>query len=233
MGIAYNTSVVRDGLVLHLDAANVKSYPGSGTTWKDLSGNGNDGTLTNGPTYSSDNKGNFGFDGSNEYTVIPNNTSINFTTNSFSLSCWTKTSQTGTTRMIMSKGNSDGIVSGTAYNLYLGNAGTTWLFGVWDGTGNGSTGSSQYVEVGKWVNLCGVYDAELSSHKMYANGNLIGSSTRDVDDISVTNDLFVGSGANGGLDWLGNIGICQIYNRALSADEIKQNFEATRGRYGI
>jgi hypothetical protein len=67
MGIAYNPRTITDGLVLCLDAANSKSYPGSGTTWTDLSGLGNTGTLTNGPTYSSANGGSLVFDGVNDY----------------------------------------------------------------------------------------------------------------------------------------------------------------------
>jgi hypothetical protein len=59
MGIAYNPAIIRSNLVLCLDAANPKSYPGSGTTWTDLSGFGNNGTLINGVGYSSDNLGSF------------------------------------------------------------------------------------------------------------------------------------------------------------------------------
>lgn len=71
MGIAYNTSIVRDGLVMHVDAANVKSYSGSGTTWSDLSGNGNHGTLVNGPTFNSSNNGIFSVDGASDYFTTP------------------------------------------------------------------------------------------------------------------------------------------------------------------
>ena len=67
MAISYNPRTITDGLVLCLDAANSKSYPGSGTTWTDLSGNGNNGTLVNGPTYSSSNGGSLVFDGTNDY----------------------------------------------------------------------------------------------------------------------------------------------------------------------
>ena len=63
MGVAYNSRIITENLVLCLDAANSKSYPGSGTTWTDLSGNGNNATLTNGPTYSSANGGSIVFDG--------------------------------------------------------------------------------------------------------------------------------------------------------------------------
>ena len=71
MALAHSPSIVTDGLALCLDGANVKSYPGSGTTWKDLSGKGNDGTLTNGPTFSSDDGGSILVDGSNDFISIP------------------------------------------------------------------------------------------------------------------------------------------------------------------
>lgn len=67
----FGKSIVTDGLVLHLDAANTKSYPGTGTTWTDLSGNGNDGTLTNGPTFDSDNGGSIVVDGVDDYLTLP------------------------------------------------------------------------------------------------------------------------------------------------------------------
>ena len=67
MATDYNPSIVTDGLVLCVDAANTKSYPGSGTTWTDISSKGNNGTLTNGPTFSSGNGGAIVFDGTNDY----------------------------------------------------------------------------------------------------------------------------------------------------------------------
>ena len=233
MALAHSPRIVTDGLVLALDAGNPKSYPGTGTTWSDLSGNGNNAVLTNGPIYNSSNGGSIAFDGADDYTRITNNATINFSTNSFSLNCWVKTDQTGSTRMIISKGNSDAINGGKAYNLYLGNGGTTWLFGVWRGGDNNSVGSTQFVQIGTWVNLVGVYDSVQGTQRLYANTNLIGSATRTAGDISVANDLFVGAGANGGGVWDGNISQVSIYNRALTASEIQQNFNALRGRYGI
>jgi len=69
MGLYHSPSIVMNGLVLCLDAGNTKSYPGSGTTWIDLSGNSNTGTLTNGPTYSSENGGSLVFDGIDDYVT--------------------------------------------------------------------------------------------------------------------------------------------------------------------
>ena len=70
MSTRYNPSIVRDNLVLYLDAANTKSYPGSGTTWTDISRKGTDGTLTNGATFNSGNMGHIAFDGTNDYVDI-------------------------------------------------------------------------------------------------------------------------------------------------------------------
>ncbi len=82
-------NIITNGLILELDAANRKSYPGSGTTWTDLSGNGNTGTLTNGPTFSSANGGSIVFDGVDDYVNCGNASSLNFErTNSFSFCFW-------------------------------------------------------------------------------------------------------------------------------------------------
>ena len=77
MGLAHSPSIVTDGLVLCLDAANTKSYPGSGTTWTDISGKGYDGTLTNGPTFSSNYGGNIVLDGSNDFVTGVHNSELN------------------------------------------------------------------------------------------------------------------------------------------------------------
>ena len=90
MGLSHSPSLVLSGLTLCLDAANTKSYVGSGTTWTDLSGNSNTGTLTNGPTYSSANGGSIVFDGTNDYATISFNSVFNVTSNPFTVIVWNK-----------------------------------------------------------------------------------------------------------------------------------------------
>jgi hypothetical protein len=94
-------NIVTDGLVLALDAANTKSYPGSGTVWKDLSGNGNNGTLINGPTFDTGNLGSIEFDGVDDWTSFGN--ILNTGTSDFTISAWVKSTSTAT-------GNNNGIV---------------------------------------------------------------------------------------------------------------------------
>ena len=81
-------NIITRGLVLHLDASALESYPGSGTSWSDLSGNGNNGTLTNGPTFSSGNQGYINFDGTNDYVTIPDSSNWDFGTGEFTIDLW-------------------------------------------------------------------------------------------------------------------------------------------------
>ncbi len=84
----HSPRIITDGLVLALDAANQKSYPGSGTTWSDLSGNGNNGTLTNGPTFDSGNNGSIIFDGVDDYITTGTTPSQLQGNPSFTVSGW-------------------------------------------------------------------------------------------------------------------------------------------------
>ena len=87
MGSAAGPNLVTDNLILYLDAANTNSYSNSGTTWNDLSGNGYDATLTNGPTYNSDNGGYFIFDGTNDHAVIDSSFQVS-TSGTYSFEAW-------------------------------------------------------------------------------------------------------------------------------------------------
>jgi hypothetical protein len=90
----YTGGIVTDGLVLNLDAAKVDSYPGTGTTWRDLSGNNNNGTLTNGPTFSGIGKqAAIVFDGVDDYAILPTNFFNPNAGTPFTVSFWFKTSR--------------------------------------------------------------------------------------------------------------------------------------------
>ena len=99
----YSPRIVTSGLVLALDAAERLSYPRTGTTWRDLSGNNNTGTLTNGPTFSAGNMGNIVFDGTNDYVNCGNNSSINLTSY-ITLSTWTKKAYGSSASVAIDKG---------------------------------------------------------------------------------------------------------------------------------
>lgn len=221
--------IVQSGLVLNLDAGVSSSYPGSGTTWTDLSGNANNGTLTNGPTFDSGNGGSIAFDGINDYVNVPITSSLQITQN-ITVSVW-----------VYNKvwKNSDIIDGGiTAFN----NAGIM----LWTRTSDNkikwgrqwTTGALQLLSttifstiLNVWYNLVGTYDG--TTLKLYYNGVLDNTL---VSSFSFNNtDLNIGAGPEVGADgyFNGNIADVKIYNRALSDSEVLKNFNALRGRFGI
>jgi hypothetical protein len=220
MGITYNPRIVTDGLVLALDAANTKSYPGTGTTWTDLSGRGNTGTLTLGPTYSSANGGSLSFNGSTQYAPI-GTSAFPFGSSAGTLSCWAKTNTiSGSFSWIVSYGT-----PGAGQSRFLGINASTYYFG---GYGDDITASG--VPANTWINMVGVYDGTNAS--MYVNGSLVSGPTAKTWN-TVANNSQIGRQVNSTEYWNGNIAQVSIYNRALSAAEVSQNFNALRGRYGI
>jgi len=227
MGVGYNPKIVTDGLVLCLDAANVKSYPGSGTTWTDLTGNGSNGTLTNGPTYDGGNGGSIVFEGVNDGVQLPG---TNLSLNQMTISSWNFSSNYNR-NMFMFEKTTNGAVN-TQYSLfYNGNDRIyyrTYGLSVTDLT----VITSNYAINSQWVNVVATYDG--STKRIYVNGILAasGSSSGTVTQ-NTTGAAFIGIYGGGGYPYNGKIAQTILYNRALSLDEISQNFNAIRGRYGI
>ena len=218
MGIQYNPRIVTDGLVLALDAGNTKSYPGSGTTWTDLSGNRNNAVLGNSPTYSSANGGSLVFNGTTNYAIVslPSVTSYN----TFTYNAW-----------VYSTNNS-------GYHTIIDQGNDTWFFGIFNGqliTFNPSFSSGYFINTNQWYNL-GVTHVIGGPVLFYVNDNLVYTSTNDSTN-NTTSYFSIGNGVTnpttGNEIWSGNIAQASIYNRALSAAEVSQNFNALRSRYGI
>jgi hypothetical protein len=240
MGIAYNTSIVRNGLVLHLDAANSKSYPGTGTVWTDLSGRGNNGTLINGVGYNAANRGSIVFDGVDDYAQANVNTTTLDGDPSFTVDMFVRR-RTGT-----NIGGSSGFwgIGGQGQ----GNSVTGWTptanlihLDFYDSTRLATT---QLYPEGIFVHVSWTKTgagAETTNIKCYVNSIEVGltktrSATRANQFNTSTSGLGISLGkmnADGGFISPIDIGSFKVYNRALTAQEIQQNFEATRGRYGI
>jgi len=224
MALGHSPQIVRDGLVLYLDAANIKSYPGSGSTWTDLSGIGNTGTLVNGVGYNGSNLGSLVFDGSNDYVTITQTLTTPFTITGFIR--YTDQAKTQNTFINTSPHNvlviSLNRLGGGQLYVYIGN-GTSWLAAP-------SIISTSNMIVNQWYQVS--FTSTGSGSILYLNGLNVGTSVLSPSgwgSIYYLGTIIIASG-----EYLkGNIGTTQIYNRALSASEIKQNFEALRGRYGI
>jgi hypothetical protein len=240
MTVEAGPNIVNNGLVLALDAANTKSYPGTGTTWTDLSGNSNTGTLTNGPTYSSANNGSIVFDGVNDYTQFGD--ILNLGTNNLTINIWARPTA-------LAVNNYNFIVS----KSLAGAQNYRYAFGFFNGLmtqfiqGNGGSDveprGSTPVSLNTWSMFTFVVTRN-SSVTMYLNGNLetlTGSSTVSQWNglnFQSSNPFRVGSYTainNSGvsLPFSGNISNVQVYFRSLTQAEITQNFNALRGRYGI
>lgn len=223
MGAYAGPEIVNDGLVLHLDAANEQSYPGSGTVWFDLSGNGNDGVLINSPSFVNNNLGYFFFDGVNDFVNCGNNNSLDLQ----SLTCC---------HILYTQWDS-------SWSPFIGKHGSDNNYRFWldqnknwdvQNTPGGSNIKPFYtaneVNSNEFYYLSFTIDAG-NTGKFYINDKLVQTRSCSIGTIN-NRELYLGF--DGGSAY-GSGGISQLflYNRALSKSEIKQNFNALRGRYGI
>ena len=217
MGLNYNPSIVSEGLVFYLDAANRRCYSGSGLTAYGLVGSIN-GTLVNGVGFTSTNNGSFSFDGSNDYINLPTN-NLPYGSVPRTICCWFLASSLAY-EWAFSYG-SPGAGESNALGIILGVITYAGYGGV-DVYGPAPS-------LNTWYYVCGVYNGSIAS--LYVNGSLYTSSAKSWNTIQSTAQI--GRQTNGGEFWIGNIGQAKIYNRALTPQEISQNFNATRYRYGI
>jgi len=227
MAFQFSPKTVTDGLVLYLDAANTRSYPGTGLTWSDLSRSGSNGTLVGSPTFNSANGGSIVFDGTNKsVSLSKQNSLVNVT--QFSMCAWMKRTL-----------SNSGIIIHQVQSLSNDVAFELWSDGyAYFEVGNGSNSYGRVLNNStSWQFLSMVYNGSLSGNtnrlKGYINGveqTLDFESTTIPSTTGTVNASFILGpfGVNYGN---GNISNVQIYNRALSASEILQNFNATKSRY--
>ena len=225
--IIWPTNIVTNGLVLFLDANNTNSYPGSGTSWYDLSGNGNTGTLTNGPTFNSANGGSIVFDGSDDYVNISNASILN--NGSQTINIWfLYTSIPGNGVSVMGKHDSLGSYSGYNMYLYAGSVGCQFKNG--SGADVGSLGTVMSANTWTLITMKFTIGGTMT---IYKNGSKI--STTSLGSLSIVSQpLRIGRSVDTYWSALpGRVTSVQIYSRELSDDEIQQNFQATRTRFGV
>jgi hypothetical protein len=208
---------------MFLDAGNASSYPGSGTAWTDLSGNSRNGTLTGGPTYTSADGGAIVFDGTNDFVQC----SGSITATAATFVTWMRRNGTqgsydgillsrgsSVTGMMFQSSNQLAYIWNNAINTYTWNSGLTLPDLTWCMVAVSVTSSSATAY------LC-------QSGGITSATNTVSHTSTTLDDIKIGQDDF------GGRFFTGNIATAMIYDRALSADEITQNFNALRGRYGL
>jgi len=221
---SFSPNITKNGLSLYLDAANKKSYPGSGNIWYDLSGKGNNATLVNSPTFGSDYGGNIRFDGINNYITMNSNASITSTTPTLIVTCT--------------------VASGTV--LAKGGYGSYWNYGLTSLSGNtyrarnnnGDTLSPTFASTSR---IYSVYAVVWNGTQMlfYKDG-VYGGSSSTFYSPNASNSLFFrigcawhNSGSSNTEFYSGKISSIIVYNRILTADEILQNFLITKSRFDL
>jgi len=224
MGTYGGPNIVTDGLVFSVDAANKKSYPGSGTSITDLSGNGNTGTLTNGPTFDGGNIGSINFDGSNDFVTF--GTSFgNFGTDNFNVSLWIKTTQNNNAY--------SGVIAKFASNAGLWIQLNPITKNVWFGW-HGSTylTSTASVNNGEWRQISCQRTGDTTA-QIYVDGVLVSSGAGRTGTSNSNATFDIGRINISGRYYSGKTAAVTFYNRALTAAEVFQNFTANRRRFSI
>lgn len=224
--------IVTNGLVLDYDIAQLRSYPTTGTSVTDLSGNNNTGTLTNGVAFNSANGGSLVYDGINDYVNIPSNSIFNVT--NISISAWFNINLLLTNQNIISRGftaltlpyvsfvlkmNSSSPFNKCSMELSIGGTNRTLI-------------QNSTLSINNWYNIVGTYDG--TTLKSYINGSQDINTLTSVGSITAYNTpVSIGRSQLAGQYFNGKIAQTQIYNRALTATEVTQNFNANRSRYGL
>ena len=226
MSYSFGKGIVTDGLVFYVDAANENSYPGTGTTWSDLIG-GNDGALTNGPTYSSANGGIITFDGTNDYVAL---TTLNPTSNNaFTYSLWVRPTSN----------SSDGSLIGnwadvrpflTYYDVGGAYPNYRSLVRKTDSSTAATSVNTNNATLNQWSYVTTSFDS--TSLKLYVDGSLVETVLSGLDPLSSTGGCAIGAeDSAGGRHFSGNIAACDLYDRVLTASEVLQNYNALKNRF--
>jgi len=213
-----SSEIVTDGLIVYLDASKPASYPGTGSTWYDISGNSNNGTLFNTPTFDTGKQGNLTFNGTNQYVNIPGNTATLSSMGRNSGEFWIKVSHIGN-RVICEKG------ANLKMFFQPGNTINDLYFADYPST----TSSTKYADIfnNNWNHV--VIVAGPGFNNIYLNGVLLnqvglGFGASNSQAIQLM-------GRNGGFCQSGNLGLFRVYNRALSDQEVLQNYNASKSRF--
>jgi hypothetical protein len=225
MGLTHSPRIATDGLVLCLDAGNVRSYPGSGNIWYDLSGNENNGIRTN-AIFNSSNGGTFSFDGNGDFITISSSNSLKPTTG-ITIFSWTKSSDYGN-MTILGKNNS--FQNQTFSSNGIENS-------IYSGGWQQPRTAQNLLSTTNWNNIVNTYTTQDYKQRTYLNCSEVLTHTRtggSAGNINQTNDnLYIGSWTGSTEYFNGFISILMMYDRALSPQEIRQNYLATKGRFNL
>ena len=224
MGFYRGPNIVTDGLVFAMDPGSERSYPGSGTTTTNII-NGASGTLTNGVAYVTNNGGAFDFDGTDDFILFPDDTNLNLQTLTMESWCYPNDNN----NIVNQNGFlfEKGLVNTQYANFFEG---TNFIFRTMGGGNTDLAVASSLFSANSWNHIVCTYGS--STKKIYING---------VQANTVTYTGTIGTNANGprigahssGYYLDGEIAASRVYNKALTAAEVLQNFNAQKSRFGL
>jgi hypothetical protein len=219
----FGSQIVIDGMVFAVDANNIVSYPKSGTDWYNLTGS-NNGTLSNGPIFNPSNGGSIVLDGVDDYV---NFGTVDFqTSNNITLDMWVypqSATQEAYADIFDANHSANGFVFQQDYLTY-----NYYYFAYYDGSGFQVT-SNILIEPYVWSHI--VITKEGNQTKIYKNGQLVTNNTMTNPSLQGTNTFYLGRFVPGGRQWNGKYGNFKGYNKALSAAEVQQNYQAEQYRF--
>lgn len=225
-GLSSPSGIITDGLVLHLDAGNPESYPGTGTTWYDLSGNTRNASILGTLNYSTSNGGVFTLNGTNAYMSVPN---FDISGSEISFGAWFRMpSLPAAERAIIRKNE----------RIQLGC--TNWSTGSWRNliATSGTTGWSvsydftSSISTNNWYYVMVVYST--GSRITYINGAPVNTTTGITGNVLTnSNNLLIGRDEGSNTYTAADVSAIEMYNRKLTATEVEQNYNALKGRYGL
>lgn len=253
MALTHSPKIITDNLVFCVDAENIKSYPDTGTTWTDLSGNGNNGTIT-GPTFVAASGGNpayFGFDGTDDDVEITDtwngSTAGGLATydllsgnNNYSFNLWFQTAAF--------PANTNWQISPVLFkvgrrSVYILHGDSTavdklalhgnWISGGWEKRVESNT-----LSLDTWYNICFTYNT-FDGFVCYQNGSSVDEDIyQNFTHYNYNSNSYIGRVSDGDSYtsqryWEGKMAILSIYKETLTSSEVKQNFNALKGRYGL
>jgi len=232
MAFNYSPKIVTDGLVLYLDAANQYSYVSGSTSWNDISRGGNNGTLVNGPTYSSANGGSIVFDGVDDYVTISPISINNSITDKITIETFLNSNDLSNYAQIGGGQDNTGTRYTAAFNSSALTAGV-FGFDLEATSGQVRLYTTSTYSTGIWIHLVGTYDG--TTARLYVNNILedtdsgTSGNVVDFDSVLLGRDISLAAGRV----FNGRMSLYRIYNRALSATEVRQNYNATKTRFGL
>ena len=241
MAFIHSPKIVTDGLVVYLDAGNTKSYVSGSSTWTDLSGNLNSGSLTNGPTFNGSNGGSIVLDGTNDYVNVSYPTALN-NTPSFTLECVVRddtltsglstfhriisyTSASSNTQLGLARSNVSGLTGIEERVFYIIRAAAS----------SNANFTVANIPTGSIYHVVATFNGT-STIQMYLNGIPAinnGITSAPIAGSVNANTFFIGQRGDSAAYTSGSIYTVKVYNRVLSAKEVLQNFNAQRSRFGI